>query len=173
MKIPHFLTIAGKLVPLIIGQGGHLITQIVDSSDNVVDMPTNLAYLSRVSSNPGDKIPAIYAQLLETASNSNTPAGNMALFTNAVPAGYIWHIQTISYYYSGTLTGRLYLVNINSGANYYAVTSNVPETNSKWIGLQCSIYLTAGYRLHYNIINSELGKLAIINAIGVTMRVVV
>lgn len=173
MKIPHFITIDDKLVPLMIGQDGYLVTHLVDTSGNLVNMPGDLSSIAKVSSNPGDKIPGIYEQLLQYPTKNPTAAVNEVIYTAAVPAGYIWHVQCIAYYYSGTIAGRTYYANAYDGANYYPLATTVPEANTKWAVIPYNLYLTAGYKVAFNVVTSEAGKTMILSVVGVTMRVVV
>ena len=145
---------------------------VPDSGGTLTEVTYEQITKPMITSNPGDKVPGIYSALFLRTQDTNTPVGNYKLYTSAVAAGYIWHVQSICLFYGGTVTGRIFAVHVNDGAsdiNYYATNA---LTSLGYLTIPSNFYLLAGYKLGFGIYACEAGKLMIIDIVGVKMRAV-
>jgi len=173
MKIPHFITVLGKFFPLIIDDDGYPIVKLANASGTKITVPDDLSSLTKVTSNPGDKLPAIYDQLYQYVNLASTGTGASYIYTDYVPDGYIWHIQSFNIRYSGAVTGRIFAIQLFQDTFKANIWFSGSIDVSTYQYIPYNFYLMPGYRLAFYISSVEAGKNQALNLAGVTMRVVV
>ena len=73
------------------------------------------------------KLPLVFGytgKLVATVLNSNLAAGNPALNTGTVGAGYIWIITNIHFRYTGTAPDRMRIRLVSNATNYELIREN-------------------------------------------------